>query len=389
MQPKSFNREVVMFTRFTKLSDVADDSIFLFGARQTGKTTLIKSLFPHARYYDLLQSNEYERLSRSPWLLREELENVVTDEPIIIDEIQKIPALLDEVHWLIANKGLRFILTGSSARKLRRGGANLLGGRALWNQLFPLVSAEIDDFDLDKAINNGMLPRHYLASNAKKRLQGYVGVYLKEEIMAESVVRNQPSFNRFLEAAALTSGEMVVYNNIANDCGVSAKTVKEYFNILVDTMFGYYVPAYSKTVKRRLIQAPRFYLFDVGVTNYLLKRGRLEQGSPEYGHALEQLLILEMLAYNYTDSEAELSYWRTSSNIEVDAVLGDAKVAIEIKSTKEAQSKDTKGLKVFSEEHPQARLILVSHDARPRLHNGVEVMPVKYFLSQLWSGKIV
>ena len=379
-----------MFTRFTKLSDVADDSIFLFGARQTGKTTLIKSLFPHARYYDLLQSNEYERLSRSPWVLREELENVVTDEPIIIDEIQKIPALLDEVHWLIANKGLRFILTGSSARKLRRGGANLLGGRALWNQLFPLVSAEIDDFDLDKAINNGMLPRHYLASNAKKRLQGYVGVYLKEEIMAESVVRNLPSFNRFLEAAALTSGEMVVYNNIANDCGVSAKTVKEYFNILVDTMFGYYVPAYSKTVKRRLIQAPRFYLFDVGVTNYLLKRGRLEQGSPEYGHALEQLLILEMLAYlNYTDSEAELSYWRTSSNIEVDAVLGDAKVAIEIKSTKEAQSKDTKGLKVFSEEHPQARLILVSHDARPRLHNGVEVMPVKYFLSQLWSGKIV
>ena len=379
-----------MFTRFTKLTDVADDSIFLFGARQTGKTTLIKSLFPHARYYDLLQSNEYERLSRSPWLLREELENVVTDEPIIIDEIQKIPALLDEVHWLIANKGLRFILTGSSARKLRRGGANLLGGRALWNQLFPLVSAEIDDFDLDKAINNGMLPRHYLADNAKKRLQGYVGVYLKEEIMAESVVRNLPSFSRFLEAAALTSGEMVVYNNIANDCGVSAKTVKEYFNILVDTMFGYYVPAYSKTVKRRLIQAPRFYLFDVGVTNYLLKRGRLEQGSPEYGHALEQLLILEMLAYlNYTDSEAELSYWRTSSNIEVDAVLGDAKVAIEIKSTKEAQSKDMKGLKVFSEEHPQARLILVSHDARPRLHNGVEVMPVKYFLSQLWSGKIV
>lgn len=379
-----------MFTRFTKLLDAADETIFLFGARQTGKTTLIKTLFPQSRYYDLLQSNEYERLSRSPWLLREELEHFVTDEPIIIDEIQKIPALLDEVHWLIANKGMRFVLTGSSARKLRRSGVNLLGGRALWNRLFPLVSAEIQDFDLDRALNNGMLPRHYLAVNAKKRLQGYVGVYLKEEIMAESIVRNLPSFSRFLEAAALTSGEMVVYNNIANDCGVSAKTVKEYFSILVDTMLGYYVPAYSKTVKRKLIQAPRFYLFDVGVTNYLLKRGHLENGSPEYGHVLEQFVILEMTAYlHYTDSEEALSYWRTSSNIEVDAILGDAKVAVEIKSTKEARPKDMKGLKAFSEEHPQARLILVSQDANPRVHDGIEIMPVKYFLSQLWSGKIV
>lgn len=278
----------------------------------------------------------------------------------------------------------------SSARKLRRSGVNLLGGRALWNRLFPLVSAEIQDFDLDRALNNGMLPRHYLAVNAKKRLQGYVGVYLKEEIMAESIVRNLPSFSRFLEAAALTSGEMVVYNNIANDCGVSAKTVKEYFSILVDTMLGYYVPAYSKTVKRKLIQAPRFYLFDVGVTNYLLKRGHLENGSPEYGHVLEQFVILEMTAYlHYTDSEEALSYWRTSSNIEVDAILGDAKVAVEIKSTKEARPKDMKGLKAFSEEHPQARLILVSQDANPRVHDGIEIMPVKYFLSQLWSGKIV
>lgn len=219
----------------------------------------------------------------------------------------------------------------SSARKLRRSGVNLLGGRALWNRLFPLVSAEIQDFDLDRALNNGMLPRHYLAVNAKKRLQGYVGVLL-----------------------------------------------------------GYYVPAYSKTVKRKLIQAPRFYLFDVGVTNYLLKRGHLENGSPEYGHVLEQFVILEMTAYlHYTDSEEALSYWRTSSNIEVDAILGDAKVAVEIKSTKEARPKDMKGLKAFSEEHPQARLILVSQDANPRVHDGIEIMPVKYFLSQLWSGKIV
>lgn len=380
----------MVLQRFTKLTDAQDDTIFLFGARQTGKTTLIKTLFPNARYYDLLQSNEYERLNRNPWLIREELQNYEGNEVVIIDEIQKIPAILDEVQWLIVNKGIRFVLTGSSARKLRRGGANLLGGRALWNQLFPLVSAEIDDFDLGKAVNDGMLPRHYLTNNAKKRLQGYVGVYLQEEIIAESVVRNLPSFNRFLEVAALTSGEMVVYNNIAADCGVSAKTIKEYFNILVDTMFGYFIPAYSKVIKRKLIQAPRFYLFDVGVTNYLMKRHHLESGSPEFGHALEQFIILELIAYlHYTNNENQLSYWHTCSNIEVDAILGDAKVAIEIKSTREAQSKDTKGLKAFSEEHPEARLILISQDVYPRLHNGIEIMPVTHFLKQLWSGTII
>ena len=378
-----------MIDRYLTLSDANEDSIFFFGARQTGKTTLLKQLFPSARYYDLLKSNEFERLSRSPYLLREELQDCPDNELVIIDEIQKLPVLLDEVHWLIVNCNLRFILTGSSARKLRRTGVNLLGGRALVNYLFPLVSTELNDFDLNRALNNGMIPRHYLITDASKRLAGYVGVYLQTEIIQEALVRNLPSFNRFLEAAALTDGEMVVYSNIAADCGVSTVTVKSYFEILADTLFGFYVPAYTKTIKRKLIQAPKFYLFDVGVTNYLLKRGHLKQGSPEYGHAFEHFIIQELRAYlGYNGKQDALSYWRTGSGIEIDAVLGDAEVGLEIKSSTEVTGHQLKGLLSFGQDYPNARLIIVSLDLNPRRKDNIEIMPYKDFLKELWLGKI-
>jgi predicted AAA+ superfamily ATPase len=379
-----------MITRYFKMQDAENESVFLFGARQTGKTTFLRQRFPDTNYYDLLKADVFERLKRHPEILREELMNCVENELIIIDEIQKIPQLLDEVQWLMVNKNLRFILSGSSARKLKRTGANTLGGRALRNIFYPLVSAEIPDFDLIRAVNNGMLPRHYLVENAWKRLQAYVGTYLQEEIKEEALVRNLNSFNRFLEAAALTNGEMVNYQNIATDCGVSAITIKEYFSILEDTMIGYIVPAFRKTVKRRLIQAPRFYYFDVGIVNYLLNRKNLLPGSADFGHAFEHFVIQELIAYiGYSDSEDHLSYWRTSGGVEVDAILGDARVAIEIKSTKEVQSRHLKGLKTFAEEHPQARLIMVSLDSAPRLSNGVEVMPIAYFLKKLWKGEIL
>lgn len=378
-----------MLSRFFKLQDAETESVFFFGARQTGKTTLLKNLFPNTLYYDLLKSDEFERLSRRPSLLREELINLPSDELIIIDEIQKLPILLDEVHWLITNRGLRFILTGSSTRKLRRGGVNLLGGRALQNNFYPLVSTEIPDFDLDRAVNNGMIPRHYLIQNATKRIRGYVGNYLQSEIMEEARVRNLAVFNRFLEAAALTSGEMLVYSNVAADCGVSSVTAKAYFEILEDTLFGYTVPAYTKTKKRKLIQAPKFYLFDVGVTNYLLHRSHLQQGSPEYGHAFEHLVIQELIAYlGYQQREEEISYWRTSSGLEIDAVLGDAKVGIEIKSTKELRNNQLKGLRSFGEDYPEARLIAVSLDKYRRLVDNIEIIPVMEFFADLWSGKI-
>lgn len=381
-----------MIERVLKIADAEEESVFLFGARQTGKTTLLLKLFPENRFYDLLETDTYERLRRNPALLRQELASAQTGEIVIIDEIQLIPELLNEVHWLIVRQGLHFILSGSSARKLKRRGVNTLGGRAVRNVLYPLVSAEVADFDIVKAVNRGMLPTHYLASSERqlmKRMQAYVSVYLKEEIQAEALVRKLSSFNRFMEVAALTDGEMVNYNNIAQDCGIDAKTVKEYFSILEETLVGYMVPAFRRMVKRRLNQAPKFYYFDVALPNYLLHRSNMQPGSDDFGHAFEHLVMQEIIAYlGYNGYENNLSYWHTHTGYEVDAVLGDAQVAVEFKSCREVQSKHLKGLKAFSEEHPDARLIAVSLDVAPRLFNGVEVMPAKHFLQELWAGKI-
>ena len=381
-----------MVERLLKITDVQEDSVFLFGARQTGKTTLLLQLFPNSRFYDLLESDVYERMKRNPSLLRQELSLAKEGDIVIIDEIQLIPELLNEVHWLIARQGLHFILSGSSARKLKRKGVNTLGGRAVRNVLYPLVSAEIPEFELVKAVNRGMLPTHYLAPDDRqlqKRLQAYISVYLKEEIAAEALVRRLPSFTRFMEVAALTNGEMVNYRNVAQDCGVDAKTVKEYFNILEQTLVGYTVPAFRRTVKRRINQAPRFYYFDVALPNYLLHRGNMQPGSEDFGHAFEHLLMQEIIAYlGYHDIENALSYWHTYTGYEVDAVLGDAQVAIEFKSSQEVQSKHLRGLKAFKEEHPAARLIIVSLDVQPRILHDVEVMPATHFLQQLWQGKI-
>ena len=378
-----------MYIRILKLEESAQDSLFLWGARQTGKSTLLKTLFPNARRYDLLQSEEFERLFRNPELLREELKDADPNNLVIIDEVQKIPQLLNEVHWLISNRNIRFVLCGSSARKLIRCGANLLGGRALRTVMYPLVSAEIPDFDLYKAIQNGMLPRHYTIQNPQRRLQAYIGDYLNEEIRAEALSRNLLSFTRFMEIAAQCSGEMIVYKNIAQDCGVSANTVKEYFNILEQTMIGYLVSGFTATSKRRAVAAPKFYYFDVGIVNYLLKRDTITQGTEAFGHAFEHLIIQELIAYlGYTFSAEKLTYWRTSGGYEVDCIIGNGRVAIEMKSCNEVKSRHTKGLKAFQEDFPQARLIVVSLDKYKRAMGDVEIFPVIEFLSELWNGKI-
>ncbi len=379
-----------MYSRILKLEETNEDSTFLWGARQVGKSTLLETLFPEARYYDLLKSEEFERFFRRPSLLREELMQSDHRDLVIVDEIQKVPQLLDEVHWLMKNKGIRFILCGSSARKLIRYGANLLGGRALRNVLYPLVSAEIPAFDLMRAIHNGMIPRHYTIENPQRRLQAYIGDYLNEEIRAEALSRNLSSFTRFLEIAARCSGEMIVYNNIAQDCGVSAPTVKEYFNILEQTMIGYLIPAFTATEKRRAILASRFYYFDVGIVNYLLKRKHIEQGTDEFGHAFEHLMIQEIIAYlSYNLSDEKLSYWRTASGYEVDCIIGQGRIAIEFKSSEEVKSRHTKGLKAFQEDYPDVRMIMVSMDMYRRDLNDIEVIPAIEFLSDLWKGKII
>lgn len=386
-----------MLERILKLREVEDDSLFLWGSRQTGKSTLLRSLFPHARLYDLLKTDVRIAFQLRPALLREECELIDEGELVIIDEVQKVPALLDEVHWLIENRGLRFILSGSSARKLRRSGANLLGGRALRFTLFPFVSAEIPDFDLTRALNNGMLPRHYLVSDPSRRIQSYIGDYLKQEIVEEAVVRQLDAFTRFLQVAALSNAEIVNYTNIAQDCGVSAKTVKEYFAILEETMLGFYLPAYTKVVKRKVIQSPKFYYFDVAIPNHLLHRTKLQPGTDIFGHALEHFIVQELRAFlSYTFyQEKTIYYWRTLDNkYEVDVLICDAltskaEVAIEVKSSDHVASGDTKGLKAFSEEHPDAKLILLSMEDRPRMLNGIEIWPITQFLQRLWDRKVL
>lgn len=380
----------MILDRILTIPELEEDSVFLWGARQTGKSTLLKSIYPEAHYYDLLLPDVYSRLQRKPELLIQELQHLDHNELVVIDEVQMLPNLLNAVHWLIVNRDIRFLLCGSSARKLKRLGANMLGGRAVRRQLFPLVSREIPDFDVVKAVNNGMLPRHYLINDPWNRLEGYIGNYLQQEIEAEALSRNLSTFSRFLEVAALTDGEMVNYQSIATDCGVSANTIKAYFDILQETMIGYYIPAFRNVQKRRLIKAPRFYFFDIGIVNYLCNRRKMEPGSTDFGHGFEHLIVQELMAYlSYTHSRKTISYWRTTSGYEVDIIYGDAEVAIEVKSSTEVQSRHLKGLKAFSEEHPAARTIIVSLDTAYRKMNQVEVWPVTQFLNALWNGDIL
>ena len=375
-----------MLPRILNLSNEIDSSIFLFGARQTGKSTILRQQFPNAIYIDLLDSSIKERYRRNPTLLYEMLNGKPEGTLVIIDEIPEVPALLDEVHRLIVESGLVFILCGSSARKLKRKGHNTLGGRAFPVYLYPFVSAEIPEFDIDRAVTFGMLPPHYLAKNPSRLLAGYINVYLKEEIKEEALVRNLDAFQRFLEVAALTDGEIVNNANIAQDCGVRATTVNAYFDILENTLMGYRIPAFRKVMKRRLMQAPKFYYFDIGVANHLLHRKELVRGSADYGHAFEHLVIQEIHAWlQYTHSEEELSYWHTYTGIEVDAVIGDARVAIEIKSAEEIQRRHLKGLKAFADEYPESRRIVVSLDKLSRTIDGIECLYVLDFFKTIWN----
>jgi len=311
--------------------------------------------------------------------------------PVIIDEVQKAPMLLDEIHWLMANRGMRFILCGSSARKLRRGHANLLGGRAVRYELFPLVYPEIPSFDLVRALHRGLLPRHYDSEYPQELIRSYVADYLTEEIAAEALTRNVPSFSRFLQIAALTSGEILRYANIASDCGVSAPTVKQYFEILVDTNLGKIVPPWRKRGKRRQIEAPKFYLFDTGVTGHLCGRGQVSPGSESFGRAFEQFIFIQLAAHaEYSGLHYPIAYWRTASGFEVDFVLGDGAAAVEVKSGAETKPRHLKGLRAFAEEFPAPRRIVVSLDAAPRrTDDGIDILPYNIFLDRLWRGEIV
>lgn len=379
-----------MFTRLQTLPLRRDESCFFWGARQTGKSTLLDRLFPGARRYDLLLSDQFERLNRRPAFLREELlAEPPGSDPVIIDEVQKVPLLLDEVHWLMERRRIRFILCGSSARKLKRSGGNLLGGRAIRHELFPLVYPEIDTFNLLRALNHGLLPRHYLADDPRRLLRAYIGDYLKEEIAAEALSRNIPAFGRFLESAAFSNAEIVNYQNIARECGVSPPTVKEYFQILSDTLIGKMIPSFRRRPKRRVILAPKFYFFDVGIANGLLKRGVVELRGESFGKALEHFIMQELTAHShYSGLDYDVNYWRTASGLEVDFILGGGAAAVEVKGT-EAHRHHFSGMNAFCEEHKVKHAIIVSTDARPRRDGRILIYPWEIFLKKLWAGELI
>ena len=316
---------------------------------------------------------------------------------VVIDEIQKVPALLDEVHALIEGKRLVFALSGSSARKVRRGHANLLGGRALRLEMFGLVSAELArDFDLERMLNQGYLPRHYLAESSgtygySRLLKAYVQDYLKEEILSEALVRNLPAFSAFLSAAALSDADMVNAANIARDCGISAPAVREYFQILLDTLLGRWVQAYVKRPKRRVIQSPKFYFADVGVVNHLARRGRLRPGGELFGKAFENWICHELHAYReYSGADYDISYWRLPSGIEVDFLITPAWVAVEAKAVARATGDHLRGLReLVRDQRSTKRRILVCLEKLPRRSDdGIEVMPYQKFVEALWRGEI-
>lgn len=385
------------FVRYLDIQLPHKQSAFLWGARKTGKSTYLRTKFPNSMYYDLLKSDLFLRFSKAPYLLREEilaLEPHQFEQPIILDEIQKIPLLLDEIQWLIENTPAQFILCGSSARKLKQTGANLLGGRAWKYAFFPLVYPEIKEFNLLHALNHGTVPSHYKTTNIHKSLKAYVEDYLTHEIKAEGLIKNLPAFARFLDSLGFSNGQMTNYTNIARECGVDAKTVKEYYQILIDTLLGYNLYPYKNKARRDLITAtPKFYLFDVGVAGALSHR-RLDvlKGS-QAGQAFEHYMLTELIAYKgLKDLDFEITYWRTKTGLEVDFVLGDGVIAIEVKITDTVQKSELTGLLAFIDEYTPRQAFVVCLEPRPRVvtHCGkeIQILPVHLFLEKLWSDAL-
>ena len=380
--------------RVLKIDLPKGKSAFLWGARKTGKSTYLKDRFPNSLFFDFLQTDLAFEFSKKPSLLRERLlarDQQVLKYPIILDEVQKVPHILDEVHWLIENKGLQFVLCGSSARKLKRGQANLLGGRAWRYAMFPLVSAELEDLNLLRALNHGLIPDHYLQDQYQKSLRAYSTDYLKEEVFAEGLTRNIPGFSRFFEAMGYSHGELINYSNIARECGVDSKTVKEYYQILEDTLLGTMIAPFKKRQSRQVIsQAPKFYLFDAGVASTITNRHLTEERGELFGKSFEHFIFMEIRARSsMRELDYAINFWRTKSGLEVDFILGGGEVAIEVKGTNRVDRSELRSLIAFKDEFAPRRTLVVCNEKAERVHEGIRILPWRIFLSDLWEGKII
>lgn len=365
-------------------------SHFLFGSRATGKSTLIKSQLPDYLSINLLRNEYYMDLLQAPQNLEAIINAAPNQKIIVIDEVQRIPALLNEVHRLIEERGIHFLLTGSSARKLKQKNTNLLAGRARQAYLFPLTSQEIENFNLRRYLHVGGLPFIYLSEEPYEDLAAYTNTFLKDEIQAEALVRNIPGFSKFLQVAALSCGHMLNFSNVASDVGLPISTIREYYYILEDTFLGFMLPAFTKTLKRKAISTAKFYLFDVGVRHYLTHVKELPQHSEVFGQAFEHFIAMELRAYlAYRRLDHELCYWRSTSGMEVDFLINN-EIAIEVKSATRAHDKHLKGLLAFQEEKLARRHILVSLDPiQKKMNSGIELMPWHVFLNLLWANQLI
>jgi predicted AAA+ superfamily ATPase len=380
----------VPYSRLLDLAGIlARKSAFLLGPRSSGKTYLYTQTLSPDRVYNLLDRAVLKRLTNRPGLIYEECTS--RDELIVIDEVQKIPDLLDEVHRTIEDKAARFLLTGSSARKLKRTQANLLGGRATRLEMFPLVSREIPEFDLLRYLNHGGIPRHYDVDDAylTSELDDYVSLYLKEEIKDEAVTRKLDAFSRFLDVMALHSGDELAIESFASDCQVKATTFRNYIEVLEDTLIGFKVAPFTSTAKRKAITRSKFYLFDVGITNYLAHRLPIMPKSEAFGKSFEHLIALELRAFLALNRLPHaLCYWRSTSQMEVDFIVG-TDLAIEVKASSLVVERDLRGLKALREEGKISRLIVVSMDPSARQLSGIDIMPWFNFLQALWRGDLI
>lgn len=359
-------------------------SHFLFGPRQTGKSTLIARSLPGVRVYDLLDTSVFLALSREPGRLRQELRQ--GENRLVVDEIQRLPELLNEVHALIEQRGVRFLLTGSSARKLRRGGVNLLGGRARTKHLHPLTWRELAErFELERAAERGLLPSVYFSDDPLADLEAYAGSYLQQEIVAEGAVRSVPAFSRFLRVAALCNATIVNFTNLASDAQVPRTTIYEYFEILKDTLILRELPAWRLSRKRKPLASSKFYFFDVGVVSALQGR-RFVPGTPEFGEAFETIVMSELVAWRDYASGAELSFWKSASGFEVDFLIG-GHTAVEVKAKRNISERDLRSLRALAEESGIKRRVCVSLEPRARRAGGIAVLPWREFFEALWGGE--
>lgn len=349
---------------------------------------LIRATMPNALMFDLLRYDDFANLSENPMRIEQQLDFNSSKEVVVIDEIQKLPHLLDEVHRLIETRRTRFLLTGSSVRKLRRGGVNLLGGRAKTVHFHPLLLRELGSrFDLQRALSIGTLPTVYLSEEPRSGIRAYVNEYLQAEVLMEGLTRNLPSFSNFLRVAAMSNASIVNFTKVASEVQLPRTTVRGYFDVLLDTLLMYELPAWRGSSRRSAVASSKFYFFDIGVATYLQGRNRYSPRTPEFGLAFETWLLHEIRSWaDYNELDEPISFWQSRSGFEVDFLLGEH-TAIEAKAKTRVGRNDLRSLRALMDERKATHYVCVSLENQPRRVEGIEVLPYRLFLDHLWEGR--